>query len=103
MTGSDNYATFYNWEKCNLDLPSSVRWELTGSFDSATGKFTGTGQEYGAGQITYTDCSVGTVAEYVNGEGITWEATLEEGVISGSITLIQSGGTPFLRVTFEAR
>ena len=103
VTGSAEYATIYLWEDCGKELPGSVRWELTGEYDPATRQFTGTALEYDAGQITYTDCSVGTVEEYLRGDGGTWEAVLNNGVITGSITLIQSGGTPLLRVTFELR
>jgi hypothetical protein len=46
---------------------------------------------------------VGTVEENLRGDGGTWEAVLNDGIITGSITLIQSGGTPLLRVTFELR
>jgi len=103
VRGSGMYAAIYKWESCNKDLPSSVRWDLTGSFDPVTRRFSGTLQEYGQGQITYTDCSVGTVPENKDGEGGTWEAVLVDGVIKGSITLIQTGGIPLERVTFEAR
>lgn len=102
-TGSGMYAAIYLWEECNKELPGYVRWELTGQFDPVTRRFSGTALEYGAGQITYTDCSVGTVDEYFDGEGGTWEAVLNDGVITGSITLIQSGGIPLLRVSFELR
>jgi hypothetical protein len=103
VTGSADYATYLQFEECNKELPGSTRWELTGQYDPATRRFTGSALEYGAGQITYTDCSVGTVEEYLRGEGGTWEAVLNDGVITGNITLIQSGGTPLLRVTFELR
>jgi len=102
VTGSAEYATIYLWG-CGKELPGSVRWELIGEYDPATRQFTGTALEYDAGQGTYTDCSVGTVEEYLRGDGGSWEAVLNDGVITGSITLIQSGGTPLLRVTFELR
>jgi uncharacterized protein YkvS len=60
-------------------------------------------QEYLEGDITFTDCSVGHTEEFKSGEGGTWEATLNNGVITGSITLIQTGGTPLERVTFEVK
>lgn len=103
VTGSADFAAIYLWEECSKELPGSTRWELTGQYDPATRRFTGSALEYGAGQITYTDCSVGTVEEYLRGEGGTWEAVLNDGVITGNITLIQSGGTLLLRVTFELR
>jgi hypothetical protein len=103
VTGSAKYASYYDWEECGVALPSSTRWELTGVYDPVTHTFEGEGQEYGAGQITYTNCNVGDVPEYLSGQGITWEATLTDGTVTGSITLIQSGGTPLLRVTFTAK
>ena len=103
VRGSGVYAAIYMWEECHKELPTSTRWELTGTYDPATKRFGGTMQEYGQGQIAYTNCSVGDVPEYTRGQGGTWEAALENGVIKGSMTLIQGGGTPILRVTFEAR
>jgi hypothetical protein len=103
VRGNAEYAAIYLWEECGKQLPTWIRWELTGTFDPATSQFTGTIQEYGKGQMTFTDCSVGDVPEYKNGEGGSWEAVLQGGVITGSITLMQSGGIPLKRVTFEAR
>jgi len=102
VTGKAMYGAKRRWEDCNLLLDGYSRWDLTGTYDPATRKINGTAQEFGWGQIAYTNCSVGDVPEYVSGEGGTWEATLDNGVVTGSITLIQSGGTPLLRVTFTA-
>ncbi len=103
VRGTAEYAGIYESKECGKELPGSSRWELSGSFDPATGRFSGTIEEYGQGQMTFTDCSVGVVPEYKNGEGGSWEAVLRDGVITGSITLMQSGGIPLERVKFEAR
>ena len=44
VTGTGLYEFIYRDEKCGKDLPSSVRWEMTGRFDPATQKFSGTMQ-----------------------------------------------------------
>jgi len=103
VSGAASYKTSYTWEKCNVVLPSSDRWELTGSYDPNTRSFNGTGTEYGAGGIAYTDCSTGDVPEY-KAYDITWEATLKEGVVSGTIYILHGNGiSPQVQMTFEAR
>ena len=48
-------------------------------------------------------CSTGDVAEYKACD-ITWEATLKEGVVSGTIYILQGNGIPpQVQMTFEAR
>jgi hypothetical protein len=86
-----------------VDLVALIRRELTGQFDPATGHFSGTLVEYMEGEIAYTNCSIGVVDEFKNGEGGSWEADLVNGVVRGCITLVQSGGVPLERATFEAR
>lgn len=103
VTGSGRFADIYRDQGCQKDLSGYLRWELTGSFDPIKGTFSGTMQEFMQGQIAYTDCSVGLVKEFQTGQGGTWEAVFKDGVVRGSITLIQDDGTPLPRVTFEAR